>query len=177
MWACSRTIRREWTPVTLYDVNGRYYHNSVEGSRPVSLYSYNGEYFLPPTDREWVGVDHRYNYKSAPVEVDIGRARPYQPVAHVDARFGAELGVLSFSAERAGDWHRNYKQWSPVTVYEHDGHYYPHNAPGARAVQIYRYQNEYFFPPQDHDWVGFDKRFNYTRRPNDDDFRRGRDRP
>jgi hypothetical protein len=168
---------RKWTPVTLYDVNGHYYRNAVEGARPVVVYSYNGEYFFPPTDRTWVGFDRRYNYKRAPVEVDIGRARPYVPVERVDPRFGAELGIFGFNARLAGDWHRDYKRWSPVTVYEYHGHYYPHNAPGARAVQIYRYQNEYFFPPQDRAWVGFDKRFNYERRPNEEDFRRGRERP
>jgi len=49
--------------------------------------------------------------------------------------------------------------------------------PGGRPVQIYRYKNEYFLPPQDHDWVGFDKRYNYERQPTDDDQHRGRGRP
>ena len=172
-----RANYRKWTPITLYDVNGHYYRNSVEGSRAVIVYSYNGEYFLPPTDGAWVGMDKRYNYSHQPIPVDAGRARPYAPVARVDARLGGEIGVLGYSAERAGDWRKSYKRWTPTTVYEFNGRYYPHNAPGARAVQIYRYQNEYFLPPQDHDWVGFDKRYNYSRQPNDADRSRGRDRP
>ena len=98
-------------------------------------------------------------------------------VERIDPRFGAELGVLSFSAERAGDWRRNYKRWTPVTVYEFRGKYYPNDAPGARPVQIYRYQNEYFLPPRDQAWEGRDKRFDYSHKPSDDDHNRGRGRP
>ena len=98
-------------------------------------------------------------------------------VERVSPRFGAEIGVLSYSSERAGDWRRNYKRWSPVTVYEFGGRYYQNMGPGGRPVQIYRYKNEYFLPPQDHDWVGFDKRYNYERQPTDDDQHRGRGRP
>jgi hypothetical protein len=168
---------RKWTPVTLYDVNGHYYRSSVSGSRGVVVYSYNDEYFLPPTDAGWVGVDKRYNYKRRPIADDIGRARPYVAVVRVDRRFGSEIGVLGYSADRAGPWRKNYKRWTPTTVYEFNGHYYPNNAPGARAVQIYRYQDEYFLPPQDHDWVGFDKRYDYKHQPNDDDRNRGRAHP
>jgi hypothetical protein len=168
---------RNWTPVTLYDVNGHYYHNSVAGSRAVVVYSYHDEYFMPPTDRAWVGADARYNYRRQPVEVDIGRVRPYAPVEHIDRRFGSELGVLEYSSERAGDWRKNYKRWTPTTVYEFKGHYYPHDAPGARALQIYRYHDEYFLPPRDRGWVGYDKRYDYDRQPTDDDHSRGRGRP
>lgn len=168
---------RRWTPVTLYDVNGRYYQHSVRGSRAVSVYMYNGEYFFPPTDGGWVNADRRYNYRNRPHDDDESRARPYAPVTRVDRRFGAEIGVLGYSAERAGDWRSNYKRWTPTTVYEFNGHYYQHNGPGSRAVQIYRYQNEYFMPPQDRDWEGHDRRFNYSRKPNDEDRSRGRGRP
>jgi hypothetical protein len=168
---------RKWTPVTLYDINGRYYRNSVSGSRAVSVYSYNGEYFLPPSDESWVGRDQRYNYTRRPGAEDANRVREYAPVARVDARFGAEVGVLGYSADRAGDWRQNYKRWTPTTVYESNGHYYQHDGPGSRAVQIYRYQNEYFLPPQDKAWEGHDKRFDYSRKPNEDDHSRGRGRP
>jgi hypothetical protein len=168
---------RKWTPVTLYDINGRYYRNSVSGSRAVGVYSYNGEYFLPPSDAGWVGRDQRYNYAWRPVAEDANRVREYAPVARVDRRFGAEIGVLGYSSERAGDWRKNYKRWTPTTVYEFNGHYYQNDGPGSRAVQIYRYQNEYFLPPQDRDWVGHDKRFDYSHQPNDADHSRGRGRP
>ena len=168
---------RKWTPVTLYDVNGRYYRNSVSGSRAVAMYSYNGEYFLPPTDDGWVGKDRRYNYGRRPVAEDRSRVRDYTPAVRVDARLGAEIGVLGFSADRAGDWRRNYKRWTPTTVYELNGHYYPNDGNGARAVQIYRYRDEYFLPPQDKAWVGFDRRYDYQRQPSDEDRSRGRGRP
>jgi hypothetical protein len=167
----------KWTPITLYDVNGHYYRHSVAGARPVMVYTYNGEYFFPPADRAWVTLDKRYDYTHRPVEVDIGRVRPYEPVVVVSPKLGEEIGVFGFSAERAGDWHRNYKRWTPVTVYEFHGRYYPHEAPGARPVQIYSYRDEFFLPPADREWVGFDKRFDYAHRPTDEDRRRIRDRP
>jgi hypothetical protein len=168
---------RKWTPVTLYDVNGHYYRKSVSGARAVVVYSYNGEYFLPPTDRAWVGFDKRFDYRRAPAEVDMGRARPYTPPPAARAQLGAQIGVFGYAADRAGDWRKNYKKWTPVTVYEFNGRYYQNNAPGTRAVQIYRYKDEYFLPPQDDKWVGADKRFDYKRQPNDDDRRRVRERP
>ena len=168
---------RRWTPVTLYDVNGRYYRNAVPGSRAVVVYSYEGEYFFPPTDEGWMNKDRRYNYERRPTDVDRGRVSAYVSVGRPDRRLGAELGVLAYSPERAGDWHRSYRRWTPTTVYEVNGHYYQNNAPGARAVQIYRYQNEYFLPPRDREFEGFDKRYDYGHKPNDDDHNRGRGRP
>jgi hypothetical protein len=168
---------RKWTPVTLYDVNGHYYHHPVDGSRAIVVYSYNGEYFFPPADRAWVGFDRRYDYHHAPVEIDLGRAHQYEAPPALDHRLGAEIGVFGYSSDRAGDWHRSYKRWMPVTVYEYNGRYYQHSAPGARAVQIYSYHDEYFLPPTDHDWVGFDRRFDYKHMPTDEDRRRIRERP
>lgn len=170
---------RRWTPVTLYDVNGRYYRNRVSGARPVQVYYYNNEYFLPPQDQGWANrFDRRYNYGRRPGEADYGRARPYAPDYYrVDRRLGPEVGVLGYSEERAGNWRANVRRWTPVTLYESNGRYYQRNAPGARAVAMYRYQNEYFLPPTDQGWVGADKRFNYNRRPNDDDRGRVRGRP
>lgn len=168
---------RKWTPVTLYDVNGHYYRNEVAGSRAVMVYTYHNEYFFPPTDHDWVRFDKRYNYRRAPVDADVDRARPYEPPVVVGPRFGVELGVVGYTAERAGDWRRNYRRWTPVTVYEFRGHYYSHAGPGARAVQVYRFEGEYFLPPTDREWVGFDKRFDYKHAPSDDDRHRVRDRP
>jgi len=168
---------RKWTPVTLYDVNGRYYRNSVAGSRAVVVYSYNDEYFLPPTDAGWVGADRRYNYRRQPVDDDRGRVRSYSPAVAVSARLGSEIGVLGYSSDRAGEWRRSYRRWTPTTVYEFNGRYFPNSGPGTRAVQIYRYKDEYFLPPQDQAWVGYDKRFDYSHKPSDDDQRRGRARP
>jgi hypothetical protein len=74
-----RVAYRQWTPITIYDFNGRYYRRSVKGARPVVVYTRNGEYFLPPQDREWIGFDKRYNYKRAPDDRDRGRARPKGP--------------------------------------------------------------------------------------------------
>jgi len=167
-----RTSYRRWTPVTLYDVNGRYYRTQVTGGRPVLVYAYNNEYFLPPQDGGWRGFDRRYNYQRAPGSDDYRRTRPYEPPYRIDPRLGAEIGVVDFSPERAGDWRRNYRRWTPVTLYEFRGRYYPNTAPGARPVAMYRFQNEYFLPPRDQAWVGFDRRFNYQYQPTQED--RGR---
>ena len=166
-----RANYRRWTPVTLYDVNGHYYRTAVNGSRPVNMYSYNGEYFTPPSDQAWVGIDRRFNYDRRPGPDDISRAPPFDPSMRVDARFGPELGVFEFSPQRAGDWRANYRRWSPVTVYESNGHYYSRRGPGARPVTIYRYRDEYFLPPQDRAWGGFDRRFDYSHAPTDQDHR------
>lgn len=176
-WASSY---QNWTPVTLYDINGRYYRRSVRGARPVQMYTYKNEYFLPPQDQAWARRDPRYNYEQQPGESDYGRARPYTPdAAAFDQRRGAEVGVLAYSAERAGDWRnkRNVRRWTPVTLYEVNGRYYPKNGPGTRAVSMYRYQNEYFLPPTDQGWVGSDRRFTQRNLPNDDDHRRARPNP
>jgi hypothetical protein len=172
-----RVNSRRWTPVTLYDVNGHYYRTSVSGARAVVVYSYNNEYFLPPQDQGWVNSDRRYNYQRQPTQADYGRDRPYSPAVVVNARLGAEIGVLGYSSERAGDWRTNARRWTPVTVYESNGRYYPNNVAGTRPVSMYRYQNEYFLPPTDQAWVGSDRRFDYRHQPNSDDQGRARPRP
>jgi hypothetical protein len=169
---------RRWTPVTLYDVNGHYYRNSVRGARPVQMYSFNNEYFLPPRDQAWMHRDRRYNYRWQPGDGDYGRARPYTPEANrYDPRLGAEIGVLAYSRERAGDWRTNRRYWNRVTLYELNGRYYPRQASGTRPVELYRYRDEYFLPPADQEWVGSDKRYNYNHQPNSADRGRVRDRP
>jgi hypothetical protein len=95
----------------------------------------------------------------------------------ISPRFGGEIGVVGYSVDRAGDWRKNYRRWTPITGYEFNGRYYPNPGPGGRAVQLYRFQGEYFLPPTDREWVGFDKRFDYKHGPSDDDRHRVRDRP
>lgn len=168
---------RRWTPVTLYDINGHYYRYPYRGARAIQVYMYNNEYFLPPQDQGWVHRDRRYNYQRQPGQDDWGRARPYSPDYRVDPRLGFEIGVLAYSPERAGDWRRNYRRWTPVVVYEVNGRYYPNNIAGTRPVAMYRYQNEYFLPPTDQEWVNHDRRFRYQHQPNADDRGRVRGRP
>ena len=80
--------------------------------------------------------------------------------------------VTQYSQEVHGDWHTAYRQWQPTTVYFYNGHYYSHSVKGARPVQIYRHGNQRFLPPQDAAWANRgDKRYNYNRKPTDDDYR------
>jgi hypothetical protein len=84
---------------------------------------------------------------------------------------GNPVVVSNYEANRYGDWHSNYRRWRPTTVYYYNGRYYPRAIRGSRPVQIYRRQNEYFLPPRDAAWVNRgDRRFNYRRRPNDEDY-------
>jgi hypothetical protein len=172
-----RANYRQWTPVTLYDINGHYYRNSVAGARAVVVYSYKDEYFFPPQDQGWNGLDKRYNYERKPIDADYGRVVVAAPHVAISAKFGTEIGVFGYSADRAGDWHANYRHWTPVTLYEVNGHYYPKSGPGSRAVAMYRYKDEYFLPPSDEKWINADKRFDYDHRPNQDDRARVRERP
>jgi hypothetical protein len=165
---------RRWTPVRLYDVNGRYYLNNVRGSRPVLVYRYDNEYFLPPQDRAWDGMDRRYNYRQRPIEADYNRARPYERYDTPDRRLGNEVGVAEYSQDRAGDWRTNMRRWSPVVMYEVNGRYYPNSGAGGRPVAMYRYQNEYFLPPDDQAWVGSDRRYDYRHQPDRNDRNRAR---
>src|ERR1019366_4577844 len=91
------------------------------------------------------------------------------------SRLGPEIGVFAYSPERQGDWRANSRLWTPVTLYDVNGHYYRSSVSGARAVVVYSYNNEYFLPPQDQAWVNSDRRYNYQRQPMPDDY--GRNRP
>jgi hypothetical protein len=165
-----RTGYRQWSPVTVYDINGRYYLTNVRGARPVLVYRYNNEYFFPPQEQGWSGSDRRYDYRRLPNEGDYNRARSYPDGDRsYDRRLGVEIGVLGYSSDRAGDWQMNMRRWRPVTVFELHGRYYPNNYPGTRAVAIYRYQNEYFLPPNDPSWIGSDRRYDYSRQPTRED--------
>jgi roadblock/LC7 domain-containing protein len=164
-----RTHYARWTPVVVYDVNGRYYRYNVAGARAVVVYRYHNDYFFPPDDHAWIGVDKRYDYHRRPMPDDVVHASPYAAHVAVDSRLGAEIELWDYSADRAGDWRTSYRRWTPVTIYEYHGHYYQHAIAGTRPVEVYRYGYEYFLPPGDAAWVGFDKRFDYKHRPTDDD--------
>ena len=161
-----------WTPIVLYEADGRYYRRRARGARAVEVYAYGGDYFLPPQDAGWIGYDRRYDYGDRPMHDDFVRVQPYPRGRAVVA----PLAVGVYSAGRMGDWRTSLMLWTPVTVYEFEGGYYPRAVPGGRAVQIYRYRDRYFLPPDDHDWIGADRRYDYQRRPghHNDDAGRGR---
>ena len=97
---------------------------------------------------------------------------PRQAPAQVSAtiHLGTPLTVTAYSAPVHGDWATSYHKWTPKTVYYYNGQYYPHTVKGARAVQIYHYGKSDFLPPQDAKWQGADKRYNYSRKPTDEDY-------
>ena len=108
----------------------------------------------------------------------VGLALPARAPAQVNLsltlsqRLGPELSIFAYSAPDHGAWRTTYRQWTPVTVYVYEGHYYRKSVRGARPMVIYRRNNEYFMPPEDRSWVGSDKRYNYKRQPIEED--RGR---
>jgi hypothetical protein len=98
---------------------------------------------------------------------------PRHASAQVSAtiHLGTPLTVSAYSASTHGEWATNYRKWTPTNVYVYNGKYYPHAVKGSHQVQVYRRGNEYFTPPRDAAWAkGADKRFNYKRVPNDDDY-------
>ena len=90
----------------------------------------------------------------------------------VTLHLGDPIVVTNYAPEAYGDWHTSYRYWHPVTVYFYDGRWYPRAVRGARPVVVYRSENSYFLPPRDHDWDNRDHRYNYRRRPTDDDYNR-----
>lgn len=99
-------------------------------------------------------------------------AAPVRAPAQVSAtiHLGPAITVGDYSASTYGDWHTHYRRWTPVTLYSYNGHYYSRNVRGSRAVMVYRSGKHYFLPPQDQAWNNADKRYNYARRPTDDDY-------
>ena len=87
-------------------------------------------------------------------------------------RLGPEVSLAAYSPAIHGEWKTSYRHWTPVTLYEYGGRYYHHSVSGARAVGMYSHNNQVFLPPTDRAWLGYDRRYNYKRVPNDDD--RGR---
>jgi hypothetical protein len=90
----------------------------------------------------------------------------------VSVSLGNSHVVAAYNPERHGDWHTSYSNWQPTKLYYYKGQYYDHQAKGARAVSVYRKDDEYFLPPQDKKWVGYDKRFDYKHRPTSADYKR-----
>ena len=99
-------------------------------------------------------------------------ATPRQAPAQisVNLHLGTPLVVTNYAPDAYGDWQTNYRNWRPTTVYSYNGQWYNHSVRGSRAVVVYRSQNSYFLPPQDQGWDNKDRRYNYSRRPNTDDY-------
>lgn len=95
---------------------------------------------------------------------------------------GPEFSVVAYSAQRHGAWQANYQRWTPVTMYEVNGHYYRSqahdrdNRPVGRPVSMYRYRNEYFTPPTDQRFAGKDRRINNNGRNGNNGRGHGSDR-
>jgi len=104
------------------------------------------------------------------------QTRTTTPVVAVRAgsRLGPEVGIVPYVEARRGDWRTNYTKWLPVPLYVVNGHYYRRHVRGARPVVAYWYDNEYFLPPQENAWVGWDKRYDYRRQPLVEDWARVR---
>jgi hypothetical protein len=98
---------------------------------------------------------------------------PRQGSAQISAtiHLGNPVMVTNYSPDVHGDWHTNYRKWRPTTVYAYNNQYYSHSVKGARPVQIYHQGNQNFLPPRDAAWANrADKRYNYNRKPTDDDY-------
>ena len=67
---------RRWSPVVIYESDGRYYPNRFRGSRAVQVYRNRDGYFLPPRDRDWDRADRRFDTRRRPNDSDYQRARP-----------------------------------------------------------------------------------------------------
>ena len=96
----------------------------------------------------------------------------HQASAQISAtiHLGKPVVVTNYSPDTYGDWHTRYHSWRPTTVYYYNGQWYPRSVRGSRAVAVYRSGQSYFLPPRDKDWDNKDHRYNYRRRPTDDDY-------
>ena len=96
----------------------------------------------------------------------------------VTAQLGPGIELYSYSAQQHGDWHANYREWTPAVVYEVNGQYYQSSVRGSRELEVYHSRaGGYFLPPQEQEWVRTDKRFHSKRRPNEADYGRVHSRP
>ena len=170
-----RTSYRQWQPVTLYERNGRFYVRPIPGATAVAVYHWGSDYFMPPQDADWVNHDRRYNYRQRPNDGlygVIGSALSAFGV-NTESSWGPEVIVRPYDPQVLGDWRAGYRRWQPTTLYYMDNRYFPRPVPGGRAVSVYRYNNQYFMPPQDDSWrQNGDRRFNYGRVPTADDYNR-----
>jgi len=98
---------------------------------------------------------------------------------HASAEVGVvapapELYIYAYSSSMYGAWRTSYLMWTPVTVYYVSGHYYRQPMPRARAVVVYTRGSDFFFPPRERAWRGYDKRFDHSRAPTWSDHRRAK---
>ena len=87
-----RTAYVRWTPVIVYEYQGRYYPRSVRGARAVAVYRYHDEYFLPPHVKAWAGFDRRFDYRHEPDRDDWKRGRAHDDRGKADHRKAHERG-------------------------------------------------------------------------------------
>ena len=106
--------------------------------------------------------------------IGVPTRAPAQVNVTIGAKLGPEIGVFAYTPERLGDWRGNYQKWTPVTLYDINGHYYRTQASGARPVWLYRYGDQYFLPPRDQGWRGFDKRFEHEQKYNGNGQQKGK---
>ncbi|MGH7581776.1 MAG: hypothetical protein ACREL5_00965 [Gemmatimonadales bacterium] len=167
------TADRRWQPVRLYQRDGHFYRTRVSESRPVGVYRWHQQYFLPPRDATWQNHDRRYNYRYRPDDAayNVVNGLLSMFVQRPPPTWGSEIVVNPYSPTAYGDWHTAYRRWQPVTVYFADGHYFPRRVRGSRPVSVYRWNNQYFLPPQQGNWANHDRRFNGRRRPTSQDYR------
>jgi hypothetical protein len=99
-------------------------------------------------------------------------ATPRQAPAQVsiNLRLGPPVVVTNYAPDVYGNWRTDYMSWHPVTVYYYEGQWYTRPIRQARPVVVYQYRNQYFLPPRDAGWVNQDRRYDYRRRPVDDDY-------
>ncbi len=93
------------------------------------------------------------------------------------AQLGPGIDIYSYSASQDGDWHANYRQWTPVTVYEMNGSYYPNQVKGGREVQVYRTSGGYMLPPQRPEHEPHRQAPERQELPNSADYSRAQNRP
>jgi hypothetical protein len=84
--------------------------------------------------------------------------------------YGSEVRVYPYSSDIDGEWRTSWRRWQPVTLYNYNGRFYTRAVPGARAVAVYRYNDQYFVPPRDASFQNVDRRYRWDNRPRDEDY-------
>ncbi|HVZ47479.1 MAG TPA: hypothetical protein VG916_01735 [Gemmatimonadaceae bacterium] len=121
----------------------------------------------------------RFSMMSIVAVLAAGAVATTAPRAHaqsvsININLGPPHVVEVYDAAYFGPWRTSYREWEPVTLYVVNGIYYEHPARGARVVVVYRRGHDYFLPPRDAAWVGFDRRFDYKHKPGKWDYDHGR---
>lgn len=107
------------------------------------------------------------------IDLPIGHHPPV--VVHRPPPPPREVIVVPYDAHRFGDWSRNERKWSRITLYVLNGRFFERPWGNARAVEVYRYRNRYFFPPRDRDWDRYRNRNPRWDRDHDDHWNDDRD--